>query len=168
MNRFTRFLANAVVVFAALAAAPGRALAGEGDLMASGEWTPIDPARLDTLRGGFDTASGLSLSFGLERIVSVNGAVVASTRVDIPDVSRITVDEARQLAALHDGQTLQVGAGTTVATNGIGNLVIQNVTDGQNIASFTSLHVAVNTLGMFQDLNLGTTLNNALRVGGAP
>ncbi|GAB6196835.1 hypothetical protein [Lysobacter xanthus] len=168
MNRFVHLLAGATLAIAGLAAAPARAQDAAGDLTGSAGWTPIDPARLESMRGGFQTTSGLQVAFGIERSVAVNGAVVSSTRIDIPDVSRITVEEARQLAALHEGSTLQIGTGTTVTSSGIGNLVIQNATDGQSIASFTSLHVSVNTLELFQNLNLGSTLNNALLVGGAP
>lgn len=169
MTRMTPFLAATfALLLSAGSALPATAAEADSGLTPASGWTPIDPARLDGMRGGFETASGLAISFGLERTVAVNGAVISTTRVDIPDVSRITVEEARQLAALSEGRTLQVGAGTTVATSGIGNLVIQNATDGQNIASFTSLHVSVNTLALFQNLNLGSTLTNATLLGGSP
>lgn len=167
MNRFHHFVATAVAT-AAWFGAPVQAHASEPDAALPAEWTPVDPSRLDALRGGFQTGSGLVVSFGVERIVAINGAVVSSTRIDIPDVGRMTADEARSLAALQAGSTLQVGAGTTVTSNGIGSLVIQNATDGQSIASFTALNVSVNTLELFQNLNLGSTLNQATLLGGTP
>ena len=39
---------------------------------------PVAAATLDAARGGFEVAGGLSLSLGIERVVSVNGAPTAS------------------------------------------------------------------------------------------
>jgi len=59
--------------------------------------------------------------------------------------------------------------------NGIGNgglvggLVIQNTLDGQDIRASTTLDVGVNTLGLFQALNAGDALRNAMFTApGAP
>ncbi|MGN5480352.1 hypothetical protein ACTMU2_37045 [Cupriavidus basilensis] len=50
------------------------------------------------MRGGFD-AGGLQVSFGIERAVYINGALVVATSLNIPDVGRITTDQAARLAS---------------------------------------------------------------------
>ncbi|MGY2490696.1 flagellin [Cupriavidus sp. CP313] len=61
-------------------------------------WKPVSEERLDKERGGFETG-GLQVSFGIERAVYVNGALVVATSITIPDVARITTDQATKLAA---------------------------------------------------------------------
>lgn len=128
------------------------------------EWKPVDPARLAGMRGGFVVPSGLVVAFGIERVVSVNGQVVAATALRIPDVARMSADEAAALATLRDSQVVHVGAGTLVA-GGVGGLVIQNAVDGQAISARTSLDVGVNTLPLFRDAQLGATITNAVIAG---
>lgn len=161
MNRCTRFLnAFALLVLGCALAAP--VAAADGALGA--EWRPVDPARLADMRGGFVVPSGFVVSFGIERVVSVNGEVVAATRLRIPDVARITADEARLLASLRDSQVVTVGAGTVVS-GGTGGLVIQNALDGQAISARTSLDVSLNTLQLHRDSLLGTAITNAVIAG---
>ena len=142
----------------------GPAFATDSTLGAA--WTPIDPGRLDDMRGGFVAPQGFVVSFGIERVVSVNGEVVASTQLRIPDVARITADEARLLASLRDSQAVQVGAGTIVS-GGTGGLVIQNAIDGQAISARTSLDVSLNTLQLYRDTQLGAVITSAL-IGSGP
>jgi hypothetical protein len=129
--------------------------------------TPIAVERLDALRGGWALPGGMSIAFGLERTVAVNGELIVSQRIDIPDLSRITPDQAQQLSALAQGQTIQVGGATTLH-QGVGSLVILNALDGQQIQASTTLHTAVNTLTLLQNLNFNQTLSDALRIGGSP
>lgn len=75
---------------------PHAAVGASRSLMAT--WTPVGEARLDELRGGFE-AAGLQVSFGIERAVYINGDLVVSTSLTIPDVSRITAEQAGRLAA---------------------------------------------------------------------
>lgn len=73
----------------ALAAASHGSMAG---------WKPVSEDKLDEMRGGFD-AGGLQVSFGIERAVYVNGALVVATSINIPDIARITSDQAAKLAS---------------------------------------------------------------------
>lgn len=125
----------------------------------------VSTERLDDLRGGFQLPGGLSVGFGLERSVLVNGQVVVAQSVQIPDLARITADQAQQLASLTEGQRVTVG-GTTGITSGLGGLVIQNALDNQQIAASTNLHVNLNTLGLLQNLNFNSALTDAQRLGG--
>lgn len=140
------------------------AAAAEGALGA--EWKPLDASRLDALRGGFIAPSGLVISFGIERVVQVNGEVVASTRLQIADVSRVSADEARMLAALRDSQIVHVGGGTVVA-GGTGGLLIQNTIDGQSLSARTTLDVSLNTLQLYRDGQLATLITDAV-ISGLP
>lgn len=123
----------------------------------------LAPARLDALRGGFVLPSGLVLSFGIERAVYIDGALVASTRVSVPDLANLTTEQARDLAALQDTLYVRVGAGNTLqSSSGPGGVVIQNALDGQAIRVSTTLDASVGTLGLFQELNANAALQSAI------
>jgi hypothetical protein len=127
------------------------------------EWVPVDPARLAAMRGGLVMPSGLSLSFGIERLVYVNGQLTASATLQIPDVQRISPEQANALAAINQGRVVQIGEGNRIESGAGGNaLVIQNTLDGQNINVLTTLNVGVGTLGMLQELNSYDALRSAL------
>lgn len=127
------------------------------------EWVPVDPARLAEMRGGLLMPSGLSLSFGIERLVYVNGQLVASATLHIPDLARMTTEQAHALAAINEGRVVQIGEGNRIDPGAGGNaLVIQNTLDGQAISALTTLNVGVGTLGMLQELNSYEALHNAL------
>jgi hypothetical protein len=127
------------------------------------EWRPIDPARLDTMRGGFQTTSGMTLSFGIERVVQVNGELIATTRVHIPDVARMTADQATELARFNEGMLIQIGPGNRFEPAGsLQGVVIQNSLDGQDIRAITTLNIGVDTLGAFQDMNAQAAMRDAI------
>ena len=124
------------------------------------EWRPVDPAALDAQRGGFVMPSGLQVSFGFERTVHVDGALVSSLRVQVADVGRITADEAAQLATLGRTQLVRIGAGN-VAPADVAGLVIQNSLDGQRIQVQSTLDAGSNALGLLQALNTAQALQDA-------
>ncbi|HJR73588.1 MAG TPA: hypothetical protein VJ806_08100 [Luteimonas sp.] len=123
---------------------------------------PIAFDRLESSRGGFEMPSGLLASFGFERVVYVNGELVASTRVSIPDVAAMTPEQAQALAEVQRGQLLQIGDGNRAEGMPNGGLVIQNTLDGQDIHATTTLDIGTNTLGLFQDLNAQAAMQDAL------
>ncbi|WAC64079.1 hypothetical protein OVA13_04665 [Pseudoxanthomonas sp. SL93] len=134
------------------------------------EWQPVDPARLAQMRGGFQLPSGMMLSFGIERVVYVNGELTARIAVQIPDVRSITDQQAQSLAEFNRGVVVQVGEGNRFDPAGIaGGVVIQNTLDNQDINTATRVNVGVDTLGTFQDLNANGALTDALiRAPGGP
>ncbi|WP_432261548.1 flagellin [Cupriavidus sp. TMH.W2] len=83
------------------AAMPARDRAGSNPLAAArgsmAGWKPVAQEKLDDIRGGFEMR-GLHVSFGIERAVYINGDLVVATSINIPDVSRITADQAARLA----------------------------------------------------------------------
>ncbi|MCE5231756.1 MAG: hypothetical protein ABFC67_14195 [Mizugakiibacter sp.] len=136
-------------------------------------WTPVGDDHLDTMRGGFETRSGLKVGFGIERVVYINGTLAASTRVDIADVGHITADEARELAAVIGTATwIRNGPGNTfdpaTMSTTYGTTVIQNTLDNQVIRNQITINASVNTLQDFKALNALGTLQSALfnTVGG--
>lgn len=153
----------AAVVLALLAAAwPTRVHGTEGESGLGSEWIALPLPRLDAMRGGYEVPSGLLLSFGIERAVYVNGELVATTRVNIPDIARMSTEQAQALGAIGDAIVVQIGPGNRFDPAGFNGVAIQNTLDGQDIRSLTTLNVGVNTLGVFQDLNGQAALHNAL------
>ncbi|NOV27106.1 flagellin [Cupriavidus necator] len=86
----------AQAAMAARARADTQPLAAARGSMAG--WKPVTHEKLDDMRGGFEMP-GLQVSFGIERAVYINGDLVVATSINIPDVSRITADQATRLAA---------------------------------------------------------------------
>lgn len=161
----------AVTILLALAAigwpAPG---AAAGPALPQG-WVPVEPARLDGMRGGFSLPSGLVVSFGFQRLAWVDGELVASLRIEIPDLANITPEQAEELARLRRVELVQVGPGNHYDPgSGPGaGLVIQNTLDGVQIQVSTTIDAASNGLGLLQAMNFGDALARAGQGGvGAP
>lgn len=145
--------------------APGAVLAG-ASIRA---WQPVSDQRLQSLRGGFDDGSGFVLSFGLDRLVYVDGSLVSSSSVKIPDIAHITRQQATALAAATGAlNVVQIGPGNTVdpavlqQTAGLGATVIQNQLDNQNIQSLTRLDVTLSGLGLLKSVDLQSALQSAM------
>src|SRR5690606_2380306 len=117
--------------------------AGEPDSGTMQAWQRIAPAQLEDQRGGFVMPSGLQVSFGFERTVHVNGALVSALHVRVADVGRISAEEASQLATLGQTQLVQIGSGNAAQAQA-GGLVIQNSLDGQRIQVQSTLDASSN------------------------
>lgn len=128
---------------------------------------PASDHQLAVVRGGFDAGSGLVVSFGIERAVYVNGDLVTSTRLDIPNIGQMSAEQAGALAAATSTVSIvQNGPGNTfdpaALTRTTAGTVVQNSLDNQNIQTLTTLNTTVNTLDLFKSLNLQSTLQSAL------
>lgn len=78
---------------------------------------PVSDASLDHARGGFDLGGGLVASFGLQEETYINGLLVMSTSINIPDIGKITQQQAAALASTLSGLNLvQNGPGNGVAS----------------------------------------------------
>lgn len=131
------------------------------------EWVPLAAARLGDMRGGIDLPSGLNVSFGIERVVHVNGALVASTSLNIANLGSMTPEQASALGAISTPTVVQIGEGNTfdpamMFNGGATGLVIQNTLNGQDIRALTIVNVGVDTLGMLQNMNSYAAMQNAL------
>lgn len=131
-------------------------------------WVALAPSRLGTLRGGYALPSGLTVSFGIERAVFVNGALVASTRLQLDDIGRMSAADARALADASAPLVVRNGDGNVAPVGSLpnGTLLIQNTLDNQSIQSLTTLNVGVDSLGLFKSLNVNAALQDALNSGG--
>lgn len=155
-------LSLAVLAFGLVGAT--RAHAGENG---PAGWTPVDDARLDAARGGFDWGGGLVASLGIDRAVYVNGALVTSLHIQVPDIARLSTTQASALSsAMNSATVVQNGPGNTVDPAALGQsmaaTVLQNTLDNQRIAAQTTLNVSVNTLSAFRSLNLQQSLQAAM------
>ena len=110
-------------------------------VQAASPFTPsaaVAPGVLDGCRGGFTTGSGLVVSLGVERIVTVDGQVAARSELQLGDLGR-------------------PDAGAHV----VGQLV-QNRLNDRTIGTTTIIHASVDTGGLMQAMHFQTTLANAL------
>ena len=133
----------------------------------AGWGAPVSHIRLDAVRGGFDAGSGLLVSFGIDRAVYVNGNLVTSTSLYIPDIGQMSAEQAGALAAATSTiSVVQNGPGNTFDPAALAQTtagtVVQNSLNNQNIQTLTTLNTTVNTLNMFKSLNLQSTLQTAL------
>jgi hypothetical protein len=142
-------------------------------LAAPADWTPVDAEQLEQMRGGFGNATGLTVALGIERLVSINGDLVARTHIDIADLQHLSAEQARQTHdALSSVKLIQnghdniyeAGAAARVA----GGVVIQNTLNDQLIRSETVISSTVNSASLLKNLNFQGTLSDALsRAAGA-
>jgi hypothetical protein len=124
----------------------------------------VSPAVLDACRGGFTTPTGLTVTLGIERIVTVDGQVAARSELQLGDLGRLAAG-ASAPPALSAVQAIlgPDGGGLTVRLGAAADAtVIQNSLDGQAIANATIIHATVGTQGMLQAMHFQATLANAL------
>ncbi len=157
------------------------ALAGSRYALAAGldanpvhAWQAVSEDRLDDMRGGFDVPSvaglqsGLHIAFGIDRAVYINGDLVASASVNIPDVARMTAAQAQQLATVVNTVNLVQNGPNNVAPPDVtagaaaAATVIQNSLNNQTLQAVTTINAAVNSLPQFHQLNLSNVLQGAL------
>ena len=162
-----RWLHGLCLAVGGLASLPGHAMdVGRTPDLVQG-WHKVSPERLDTMRGGFVTAQGLQVAFGIERAVYVNGELVASVNISIPDLSRITQEQARALANVNSTMNLvQNGPANSFqpaleSPLNVGT-VIQNSLNNQQINSLLRIDAIVNTLEGFKNMHAQTALSQAL------
>lgn len=168
MNNFHKNVASMGLLLIAAHACFGSALGSdEKNVFLAGEWSAVSNESLDRMRGGFSVGSGLSVSFGIVRSISINGDLISRTSFNLPNLSKITHEEARVAsAAIADAGIIQNGAGNRVEIGAKPQLnaatVIQNTLSDQKIASLTVIHTDVNSLGILNKINSRLMLKDAL------
>lgn len=135
--------------------------------VAASNWARVDDSALDGARGGFTIGNGLTVSLGIDRLVSINGDAVSHTRIDIADLGRIGGEAAKQSSeALSSVKLIQNGsaniynAGESSAS--MAGLVIQNSLSNQLIRTDTVISSTVNSAGLLNALNFQGTLQDAV------
>ncbi len=134
----------------------------------SSRWTPVSEAVLDGLRGGFQSnVAGPILSFGIERSVFLNGQLVSSVALTIPDATKIAANVRDTITLVQRGSGNEMPHGVSGATpHDVSSLpplttVIQNSLDHQTIQSQTVINATVHALTWARSLDLGNALSQA-------
>ena len=121
---------------------------------------PVSEVVLDHMRGGFQSSPNSPiLSFGIERTVHLNGKLVSSTVLNIPDLMQLAGNSSRPFTLV------QTGSGNSVTTAAAAlpafMTVSQNSLDNQNIQNQTVMNATVGALGWARSLALGNALSQA-------
>lgn len=137
------------------------------------DWVAVNDGQLEAMRGGFTTRSGLAVSLGIDRLVSINGNVVARTSFDIADLNHMSEEQARLTRdALSSVKLIQNGSDNIYqageSSRVLGGVVIQNTLNDQLIRSETVISSTVNSASLLKSLNFQASLSDALtRAAGA-
>lgn len=128
----------------------------------------IEDTTLEELRGGYAVPGGLELSFGIERVVYINGELASTTTLNIADLSQY-IGGAVAAAGLPVGASLAViqnGPNNTFDASALASgafaTVIQNTLNDQKIQTITTINAQANSLQMLQASRFGESLRNAV------
>jgi hypothetical protein len=124
---------------------------------------------LDKVRGGFETSTGLKISFGIERAVYINGALVTTTSLNVSDLGKVnggTGTVSTAVAGSSNLTLIQNGPGNTFLSGPVSaatvGTVVQNTLNDQKIQSITAINATVNSLQLVRAQNFQSTLRGAL------
>jgi len=131
------------------------------------DWIAVDDSQLEQARGGFDAGNGMLVSLGVERLVSINGGVVASSRFDYADVTKLSAAEINAASMALAGVRVSDG-GAMALPDSPGALLIQNSLNDQAIRSQTTISTTVSNLAMLKSLNFEGVLRAALSAAVGP
>ena len=132
------------------------------------EAVPVSDSVLDEVRGGFEMPAYLHASMTLERSAYLNGELVITRSVSIPDIANMTAEQATALADAAGTLVIQNGPNNSfdVADLGPASTVIQNTLNDQHLVTLTTLSVEVNSLGAFREMNFQDGLRDSLVIPG--
>lgn len=118
-------------------------------------------ADLNQLRGGYTGGEGVTLNFGLDKVVKVDGAVIYQNRMrlslDQAGISVLQMPTQGALIQVGEGNTYQVAlpsdlVGQSVAT------VIQNSVDSKVIHDFQALNLEFSHMGKMSNQSMQSLL----------
>lgn len=142
---------------------------------------PVDPfagqlvadAELAELRGGFEAQSGLRVNFGIERVVVVNGQMMATTAFNV--VTDAAMLQGGGLRVFSGGAAvsesvpvnlglIQIGPNNVAGINPgqIAGTVIQNSLDHQNIQHITTINATVNAASLMRANRFNEAMRDAM------
>jgi hypothetical protein len=132
-----------------------------------GRTVALDDQVLARLRGGFQAPDGLQLSFGIERVVYINGALATSTRISVEGLGTV--------AGAPSAPPTFTGGGFALVQNGAGNTflpgllapsnqgtVIQNSLNDQRIQTLTIINASANSLDVLRTWSLQMSIRDAV------
>ncbi len=118
-------------------------------------WPAVDAETLDEMRGGFDTPLQLKLSFGIERAVYLNGALVTTTSFNLPGLGSVTPENQAALSVasgsvsmLQNGPGNQFSLSPTAVPSAA--TIIQNTLNNQSIQGLTTINATANSLELLR------------------
>lgn len=131
-----------------------------------GRGLAVSAAKLDDVRGGFVTSSGLQLSFGIERAVYLNGNLVTTTSLQLNELGKISGAQGLPVSAELSRALVQNGSGNTFVSNAVsaaalGN-IIQNTLDNQKIQTITRIDAAVSAATVLRGIDLQSSMRGAI------
>ncbi len=156
---------------------PLKAMAG-GDTAGAG-WLPVPDASLAAARGGYDPGNGLLVSLSIERLLTLNGSEVASSRLVLPEVGAAGLQAAQGQGTVGAGSPVPVEGAALGATGALPAalpaaalpalaLLLQNSENNQLIRAQTTINTTVNSLDTLKGLNFGDSLRQALSTAISP
>jgi len=133
----------------------------------------VADAQLDEMRGGYEAHSGLRVAFGIERMVVINGQMVATTSLNL--ISDGGLLQSGGLRVFSGGQgggvetpfnlgVIQLGPNNTMAVNPaeLAGTVIQNTLDKQKIQNITTINATLNSTTLLRANRLNENLRDAM------
>lgn len=132
------------------------------------EWVAVADNRLAEARGGFDVGQGLKISFGFVRTITINGDLVNRVSFNLPDLSRITEEQAKTASsAIAAAGVVQNGPGNQIVKGGetppfSAGMVIQNSLNDQKIQTLTVISTGVNSLSLLKAGNAYASFKDSL------
>ena len=121
---------------------------------------PVSEKVLDRMRGGFQSdPNGPMMSFGIQRSVYINGQLVSSTVLTIPNLLQLTNNPSNAFTLVQNGG----GNAMTTHPSLLPPLmtVIQNSLDHQTIQNQTVINATVAALSLNRALALGNAVTQA-------
>lgn len=130
----------------------------------------LDAVALDRMRGGFEVPNtNLRLSFSFERVVYINGELIATTVLNLKDLQQASGGGAGQPA-----MSAGMADGTAVIQNGAGNgfsvqagqnaagTIIQNTLNNQQISTITTISAAANSAQVLRAINMQSAIRDSV------
>lgn len=123
--------------------------------LALSHWSAVDTGMLDDMRGGFEMPLQLKLSFGIERAVYLNGALITTTSFNLPGLGSVAPESQTALSVASGSVSLvQNGPSNSFALSSTATpmaaTVIQNTLNNQSIQGLTTINATANSLELLR------------------
>lgn len=146
-----------VVLWFSLLAPCGGAMA-DNDLAV--EWPAMTTDDLDDQRGGFTTDGGVSISFGIEQAVLIDGVLQVTRSFNVPEVGAVAAGiTGNQIRVVQSG----VGNSINLSELPLGVATfVQNSLNQTKIQNVTVINATVSNLDFVRMSQIGAALNQQL------
>jgi hypothetical protein len=129
------------------------------------EWHPATAAELDAARGGFAMANNITLDFGFEALVLVDGILQSHTRLSVPELATDSIDPGTMdLVKIANIDGVPTHAATGMDGFSL-NTVIQNNLDQKIIQSLQVLDIRIGNFGSVYNPSLSQLMGQQIIQG---